>query len=217
MLCVYVPRCAQSAGSQNSGREPVTLEVDCSMISSMLAPASRFSNTADTGMRVSRNTHAPPSRPGTLSTTGHRDQSRVTPSFHYGDDRPGLCDWCAGAAPISPSGLLRYRMLGDSRLARFYDRANIATRAPHRVAQGRTQHLVDCALLIEYWRNGHVELHPQLFAAAARRAFFVSIDVHDLACALSGPVKGARYPAWQSVLQPKVASSGRPSGPRQPK
>src|SRR5713226_660915 len=43
----------------------------------MVAPASRFSNTADTGIRVSRNTHAPLSLPGTLSTTGHCDQSRV--------------------------------------------------------------------------------------------------------------------------------------------
>src|SRR5271157_4779954 len=43
----------------------------------MVAPASRFSNTADTGIRVSRNTHAPPSLPGTLSTAGHWDQSRV--------------------------------------------------------------------------------------------------------------------------------------------
>ncbi len=37
-------------------------------ISSMFAPASRFSKTAETGMRVSLNTHAPFSRPGTLST-----------------------------------------------------------------------------------------------------------------------------------------------------
>jgi hypothetical protein len=45
-------------------------------MSLIVAPASRFSNTADTGIRVSRNTHAPPSRPGTLSTAGHWDQSR---------------------------------------------------------------------------------------------------------------------------------------------
>jgi hypothetical protein len=32
---------------------------DHSVISSMVAPASRFSNTADTGIRVSLNTHAP--------------------------------------------------------------------------------------------------------------------------------------------------------------
>ncbi len=36
---------------------------NCSTMSSMLAPASRFSNTADTGIRVLRKTHAPPSRP----------------------------------------------------------------------------------------------------------------------------------------------------------
>src|SRR5713101_10181787 len=50
---------------------------NCSMISSMVAPASRFSKTADTGMRVSRNTHAPLNLPGTLSTAEHWDQSRV--------------------------------------------------------------------------------------------------------------------------------------------
>src|ERR1700685_4544998 len=42
-----------------------------SVISSMGAPASRFSNTADTGIRVSRNTHAPLNLPGTLSTAEH--------------------------------------------------------------------------------------------------------------------------------------------------
>ena len=41
------------------------------------APASMFSKTADTGIRVSRNTHAPLKRPCTLSIAGHCDQSRV--------------------------------------------------------------------------------------------------------------------------------------------
>lgn len=51
----------------------------------MVAPASRFSNTADTGMRLSLNTHTPLSLHGTLSTAGHCDQSRVAMlllSFH---------------------------------------------------------------------------------------------------------------------------------------
>src|SRR5271166_2234287 len=55
------------------------------MISSMLAPASRFSNTAETGIRVSRKTHAPLNLSATLSTAGHWDQSRVamfSPSSH---------------------------------------------------------------------------------------------------------------------------------------
>src|SRR5258707_6239761 len=47
------------------------------MISSMLEPASRFSKTAETGIRVPRNTHAPLRLSGTLSTAGHCDQSRV--------------------------------------------------------------------------------------------------------------------------------------------
>lgn len=47
------------------------------MISSMVAPASRFSNTIETGMRVSLNTHAPLTLPGTLSTAAHCDQSRL--------------------------------------------------------------------------------------------------------------------------------------------
>src|SRR5579871_1258064 len=47
------------------------------MISSMLAPTSRFSKTVATGMRVSLNTHAPLRLPGTLSTAGHCDQSKL--------------------------------------------------------------------------------------------------------------------------------------------
>src|SRR5262249_14831896 len=48
-----------------------------SMISSILAPASRFSKVADTGIRVALRTHAPLTLPGTLSTAGHCDQSRL--------------------------------------------------------------------------------------------------------------------------------------------
>src|ERR1700676_5169865 len=47
------------------------------MISSMLEPASRFSKTVATGIRVPRNTHAPLRLSATLSTAGHWDQSRV--------------------------------------------------------------------------------------------------------------------------------------------
>jgi hypothetical protein len=39
--------------------------------------SSRFSNTVATGIRVSRNTHAPLRLSGTLSTAGHCDQSSV--------------------------------------------------------------------------------------------------------------------------------------------
>src|SRR5262249_51831416 len=46
-----------------------------SAISSMLAPASRFSKTVATGSRVPRNTHAPLTLPGMLSTAEHCDQS----------------------------------------------------------------------------------------------------------------------------------------------
>src|SRR5262249_42890451 len=38
-------------------------------------PSSKFSKTAATGIRVPRNTHAPLTFPGTLSTAGHFDQS----------------------------------------------------------------------------------------------------------------------------------------------
>ena len=41
----------------------------------------KVSNTADTGIRLLRNTHAPFSLPGTLSTAGHWDQSRVVMSY----------------------------------------------------------------------------------------------------------------------------------------
>src|SRR5436190_21975218 len=47
------------------------------MISSMLAPASRFSKTVATGIRVPRKTQAPLTFPGMLSTAGHCDQSRL--------------------------------------------------------------------------------------------------------------------------------------------
>src|ERR1017187_2976665 len=47
------------------------------MISSMLEPASRFSKTVATGIRVSLNTHAPLRLSGTLSTAVQFDQSRL--------------------------------------------------------------------------------------------------------------------------------------------
>jgi hypothetical protein len=40
-------------------------------------PASRFSKTVATGIRVSRNTHAPLRLSAALSTAGHWDQSRL--------------------------------------------------------------------------------------------------------------------------------------------
>src|SRR5882762_8241471 len=46
-----------------------------SIISSMLAPALRFSKMTETGMRVPLSTHAPLTFPGMLSTAGHCDQS----------------------------------------------------------------------------------------------------------------------------------------------
>src|ERR1035438_7253719 len=48
------------------------------MISSMLEPASRFSKTVATGIRVSRNTQAPLRLSGTLSTAWQFDQSRLS-------------------------------------------------------------------------------------------------------------------------------------------
>src|SRR6266481_6249182 len=47
------------------------------MMSSTLAPASRFSKMADTGILVPFRTHAPLTLPGMLSTAEHCDQSRV--------------------------------------------------------------------------------------------------------------------------------------------
>lgn len=54
-----------------------------SIISLIEAPASRFSKTMETGIRVSLNTHAPLTLPGTLSTAGHCDQSRVDSPCRY--------------------------------------------------------------------------------------------------------------------------------------
>src|ERR1035437_1734939 len=50
---------------------------NCSITSSMLKPASRFSNKTFTGVRVPLSTHAPLTFPGMLSTAGHCDQSRL--------------------------------------------------------------------------------------------------------------------------------------------
>src|SRR5713226_6916674 len=55
-----------------------------SIISSMLAPASRFWKTMATGMRVPLSTHAPLTFPGMLSTAGHCDQSSAaTEGFSF--------------------------------------------------------------------------------------------------------------------------------------
>src|ERR1700733_9643608 len=56
-----------------------------SMTSSTVKPASKFSNTVATGIRVSLNTQATLTLPGMLSTAGHCDQSRFAmflPSLH---------------------------------------------------------------------------------------------------------------------------------------
>src|SRR5260370_11752884 len=45
------------------------------IISTMLAPAFRFSKMTETGMRVPLSTRAPLTFPGMLSTAGHCDQS----------------------------------------------------------------------------------------------------------------------------------------------
>src|ERR1700733_6317530 len=59
----------------------------CSITSATLE-SSRFWITVATGSRVPLNTHAPLTRPGTLSTTGHCDQSRIAILFQ--DTRQGL-------------------------------------------------------------------------------------------------------------------------------
>src|SRR5579863_3352329 len=87
VYCVQ-PGCASYTGCAAPGeatlraansRTSITCSFEMSnhsVISSTVAPASRFSKTAETGIRVSRNTQPPFNRPGTLSTTGHCDQSR---------------------------------------------------------------------------------------------------------------------------------------------
>src|SRR5713226_5522159 len=63
------------AANSNTAVTCSRLTSNHSMISSMLAPASRFSKTVATGMRVPLKTHAPLTLPGMLSTAGHCDQS----------------------------------------------------------------------------------------------------------------------------------------------
>src|SRR5450755_333709 len=82
-----------------------------STISSTVAPASRFSNTAETGIRVLRNTHAPLKRSGTLSAAGHWDQSRAAmflplcylKSTHGRKQRTSIGEVGTGSRPQSAS------------------------------------------------------------------------------------------------------------------
>jgi hypothetical protein len=61
--------CFQTArGKVQHRRDLFAGQVDHSMISSTLAPASRFSKTVATGIRVPRKTHAPLTFPGMLSS-----------------------------------------------------------------------------------------------------------------------------------------------------
>jgi len=84
---ISIQRCAGVSRMRAAkSRTPVTwsrVRSNHSMISSMLAPASRFSKTVATGIRVPRKTHAPLTFPGMLSTAGHCDQSSaaITSSF----------------------------------------------------------------------------------------------------------------------------------------
>lgn len=65
----------------------------------MFAPGSRFSKIAATGMRVSRRTHPPLTRPGTRSTAGHsRPRLRKPPAagpipLRYGSPRLACTHW----------------------------------------------------------------------------------------------------------------------------
>src|SRR5947208_567595 len=63
----------------------------------MVIPSSRFSNTAETGIRVPRNTHAPLIFPGTLSTAEHFDQSRADITFIP------AASFCSHASKLRPS------------------------------------------------------------------------------------------------------------------
>jgi len=97
------------------------------------------------------------------------------------------------------------RMSGNSCVAVFNERVNIAAHAhaedrtrSHKIAQDRTRHLFDCALLIEYWRNAHVELRPQ---PAGR--FYVLINVAVLARTYPAFHRCTR-PLQRPRLQPKI-------------
>src|SRR4029077_11649241 len=69
-----------------------------SIISSMLAPAFRFSKITETGMRVPLSTHAPLTFPGKLSTAGHSDESSAaTESFSF----PSFYTFFRGSVRIS--------------------------------------------------------------------------------------------------------------------
>ena len=67
------------------------------------------------------------------------------------------------------------------------------------IAHDRTAKLFDRVLQIDYWRNGHVELCPQLFAVTVRAGrYFVSPAI----CASDGSITW-RYHRVDPSLQPK--------------
>jgi hypothetical protein len=80
-LCCFTAKADESAIFQAANSITATTcscdKWNQSIISLIEAPTSRLSKTTETGVRVSRNTHAPLRLPGMLSTAGHRDQSRV--------------------------------------------------------------------------------------------------------------------------------------------
>jgi hypothetical protein len=95
----------------------------------MLAPASRFSKIADTGMRVPFKTHAPLTLPGTLSTAGHCDQSRVAMVAAY---------LCRGVHTIFSRGgnaRLQQKCVGSA--LKLFHRPMVAEASRPRLAQGR--------------------------------------------------------------------------------
>src|SRR6202030_3210397 len=69
----------------------------------MVIPSSRFSNTAATGIRVPRNTHAPLSLPGTLSTAEHSDQSRTAMARLLPDCSRLVCEGTQGRLACPPT------------------------------------------------------------------------------------------------------------------
>src|SRR5712671_7097575 len=69
----------------------------------------------------------------------------------------------------------------------------------HKIAHDRTAKLFDRVLQIDYWRDGHVELCPQLFAVTVRAGrYFVSSAI----CASDGSITW-RYHRVDPSLQPK--------------
>src|SRR5208282_4635190 len=82
----------RAANSMTAWIWPRSSPSNHSIMSSILAPACRFSKMTETGIRVPRSTQAPLTFPGMLSTAGHWDQSSAGIQHLFSNHRTPVCE-----------------------------------------------------------------------------------------------------------------------------